>query len=171
MFIKVLKEEYLNLFPEKNNLVFLRSLLCYKRVISFRAVVLIRCFLKTNSVRQQNRFKNKLLLRYGIEIGKGCRIGKDLRFEHINGIVIGRGSVIGDHCVMYQQVTIGQKDGKYPVIGNNAVLYPGCKIIGDIHIGDNAVIGANAVVLHDVPDGAVAAGVPARIIKSTLSDS
>ena len=95
-----------------------------------------------------------------------CTIGKHFRADHYFGIVIGSGVIIGDYCKMYQQVTIGQKNGKFPQIGNNVTIYPGAKIIGDIKIGNNAIIGTNAVVLNDVPANAVAVGVPARIIKS-----
>ena len=84
---------------------------------------------------------------------------------HAIGIVIGSGAVIGDNCKIYQQVTIGKEKGKFPIIGDNVTIYSGAKIIGDVKIGNNAIIGANAVVTRDVPDNCVAVGVPARVIK------
>jgi serine O-acetyltransferase len=83
------------------------------------------------------------------------------------GIVIHRRVVIGEDCMIGQHVTIGGRSGHYevPVLGNNVFVGVGAKVLGPIKVGDHAVIGANAVVLHDVPPHAVVAGVPARIIK------
>jgi len=73
---------------------------------------------------------------------------------------------IGENCWINQQVTIGYNgQGKPPVIGNNVMITCGAKVLGDIHIGDNAIIGANAVVIRDVEEGAVMGGVPAKRIK------
>lgn len=104
----------------------------------------------------------------GIDLRIGTKIGKGLCFAHCGGIVINASSEIGENCLVFHDVTIGGmlKDGvmHVPSIGNNAVLFAGAKIIGDVKIGDNVIIGANAVVTHDVADNAVAAGVPAKII-------
>ena len=83
------------------------------------------------------------------------------------GIVIHRRVVIGDNCEIAQHVTIGGRSGHadVPVIGNQVFIGAGAKVLGPIRIGDGAIIGANAVVLKDVPPLAVVAGVPARIIK------
>jgi len=83
------------------------------------------------------------------------------------GVVIHKDTVIGDDCVITQNVTIGRNpgDGKVPVLGNRIYVGAGAVIIGEIAIGDDAVIGANSVVLKDVPAGAVVAGAPARIIR------
>jgi serine O-acetyltransferase len=72
---------------------------------------------------------------------------------------------IGKRCHIYQQVTIGYNDGKTPIIGNNVRVCCGAKIIGGVTIGDNVVVGANAVVCKDVPANCVVGGVPAKIIK------
>ena len=73
---------------------------------------------------------------------------------------------IGENCWINQQVTVGYKGSKIPpVIGNNVTITCGAKVLGNIHIGDGAVIGANAVVIRDVEEGAVMAGVPARRIR------
>ena len=81
------------------------------------------------------------------------------------GVTIGSGAIIGDNCTIYHQVTIGKEKEKFPVIGEDVTIYAGAKIIGNVKIGNGAVIGANAVVLQDVPDNCVAVGIPARIIK------
>ena len=72
---------------------------------------------------------------------------------------------IGKKVLIFQQVTIGVKDGKKPKILDNVTICCGAKVLGGITIGNNAVIGANAVVVKDVPDNAIVGGVPAKIIK------
>lgn len=104
----------------------------------------------------------------GIEIHPGAQIGKNLFIDHGMGVVIGETAVIGDNCVMFHQVTLGgtgKDTGKrHPTVGNGVMLSAGSKVLGPVHIGDGVKIGANAVVLHDVPERATAVGIPARII-------
>lgn len=161
--LETLKQEYLNRFQAKK-LLTLRSLLFYYRSVNCRVVVLLYAALGTSNKRKQAKLRKKLLIKYGVTVGSHSRIGKNLTIEHHQGIVIGRNAVLGDNCTLYQQVTLGQKEGKFPTVGNNVLIYPGARIIGDIHIGNNVVIGTNAVVLKDVPDNCIVAGVPAKII-------
>lgn len=81
-------------------------------------------------------------------------------------MVIGHHSVVGKHASIHQGVTIGGKGigGQFPVIGDRVYLSTGSKIIGAVRIGDDAVIGANAVVTKNVPDSAFVVGIPARVI-------
>ena len=90
----------------------------------------------------------------GISIPLRCRIGGGLRMPHTNGIVINVNARIGTNCEIYQQVTIGEIRGGFPEIGNGVSIGPGAKILGAVKIGDGARIGANAVVVSDVPPGA-----------------
>lgn len=84
----------------------------------------------------------------------------------LNGIIVSQYAKIGKNCIIYHQVTIGAKEDKYaPIIGDNVTIYPHAIIIGGIKIGNNAVIGAGAVVTKDVLENAVVAGNPAKIIK------
>lgn len=84
----------------------------------------------------------------------------------LNGIIVSQYAKIGKNCTIYHQVTIGSKEDKFaPVIGDNVIIYPHAIIIGGINIGNNAVIGAGAVVTKDVPENAVVAGNPAKVIK------
>ncbi len=104
----------------------------------------------------------------GIEIEYTTQIGSGLYIPHMIGIVVHMEAVIGKNCHISQNVTIGQlnrgdRKGS-PTIGDNVYIAPGAVIIGKIQIGNNVVIGANSVVNHDLPDNAVAAGMPAKII-------
>lgn len=149
----------------KKNLELLYAIICYYRVPKYRIRVLVRWLVSTNSSFIKEMVANKLMVKYGMEIAKNAKIGKDLKIEHFNGIILGLGTVIGDNCTIYQQVTLGQKNGEYPTIGNNVVIYPGAKVLGGIHVGDNAVIAPNSVVLRNVENGEVVAGIPAKKIK------
>lgn len=103
----------------------------------------------------------------GISIPPTVMIGKGLMIEHFGGIVINAGAKIGDYCIISHGVTVGNKKpgGKSPVIGNNVYICVGAKVLGEIVVGENSIIGANAVVIESVPDNSIAAGVPAKIIK------
>ena len=104
----------------------------------------------------------------GIEIHPGATIGRRFFIDHGMGVVIGETAEIGDDCTLYHGVTLGGtswKEGKrHPTLGNGVVVGAGAKILGPITIGDSAKIGSNAVVVKNVPMGATAAGIPARIL-------
>ena len=104
----------------------------------------------------------------GIEIHPGATIGRRFFIDHGMGVVIGETAEIGDDVTLDHGVTLGGtswKEGKrHPTLGNGVVVGAGAKILGPIHIGDGAKIGSNAVVVKDVPAGATAAGIPARIL-------
>lgn len=93
------------------------------------------------------------------------KIGKGLFIQHGFATIISA-KEIGDNCWINQQVTIGfNGDGNNPVIGNNVKITAGAKVIGKITVDDNSVIGANAVVVKDVPKNVVMGGIPAKVIK------
>lgn len=98
----------------------------------------------------------------------GCKnIGSGFTITHFNGIFVHAKS-IGKNCSIRQDVTIGADhipNGSIPTIGDNVEFGAGCKVLGGITVGNNVVIGANAVVVHDVPDNCVVAGIPAKVIK------
>ena len=100
------------------------------------------------------------------DISREARIDPGTRFPHPTGIVIHRDAVIGPDCLIMQQVTLGQlAQGGAPRIGRGVYLGAGARILGPVHVGDGARVGANAVVLADVPAGATVAGIPARVVR------
>jgi serine O-acetyltransferase len=105
---------------------------------------------------------------YGIELPYTARIGRRVVIEHQSGIVIHGHAEIGDDCTIRQDVTIGNRRADRPLdaprLGKRVTLGAGAKVLGPVHIGDDAKIGANAVVCDDIPAGAVAIGVPARVV-------
>ena len=101
----------------------------------------------------------------GADIPINAQIAGGLLIPHPNGIVMHSDVKIGPNCLVFQQVTIGSKDGsKPPTIGGHVDIGAGAKVLGEINIGNHAKIGANAVVLIDVPEGRSAVGVPAKIV-------
>lgn len=104
----------------------------------------------------------------GITIGVSAKIGRRLVIEHSGAIVVHGNAVMGDDCIIRQGVTIGNRRRDRPLeaphIGHRVNIGAGAKILGAVRVGDDAEIGANAVVINDVPAGAIAVGVPARII-------
>ena len=105
----------------------------------------------------------------GIEIHPGARIGKRFFIDHGMGVVVGETAIIGDDVLLYQGVTLGgtgiEQGKRHPTVGNNVVIGTGAKVLGNITIGDNSYIGANAVVIKDVPPNSTVVGVPGRITK------
>jgi len=108
----------------------------------------------------------------GIEIHPGARIGRRVFIDHGMGVVIGETAELGDDCTLYHGVTLGgttwNKGKRHPTLGRGVVIGAGAKLLGPIVIGDGAKIGSNAVVVKDVPPGATALGIPARIILDEL---
>lgn len=106
----------------------------------------------------------------GIEIHPGATIGRRVFIDHGMGVVIGETAVIGDECTLYHGVTLGgtswNKGKRHPTLAPGVVVGAGAKVLGPITVGEGAKVGSNAVVVRDVPPGATAVGIPARIIAS-----
>ncbi len=102
----------------------------------------------------------------GVEIHPGARIGRRFFIDHGMGVVIGETAEVGDDVMFYHGVTLGGRSlrrvKRHPTIGNNVIVGAGARLLGPITVGDHVQIGANAVVVKDVPAGVVAVGVPAR---------
>ncbi len=105
----------------------------------------------------------------GIEIHPGATIGRRVFIDHGMGIVIGETAEIGDDCTLYHGVTLGgtswNKGKRHPTLERGVVLGAGAKVLGPITLGERAKVGSNAVVVRDVPPGATAVGIPARIVE------
>jgi len=109
--------------------------------------------------------KTFVVLGFGIYIPLGAKIGKGFTIHNFSGIFICE-AIIGENCIVMQNVTIGHLRGKPnpPTLGNNVFLAAGAKVLGDVKIGNNVSVGANSVVVSDIPDNCSVMGVPARIV-------
>jgi serine O-acetyltransferase len=105
----------------------------------------------------------------GVEIHPAARIGKELFIDHGAGVVIGETAVIGDCVTLYQGVTLGgtgfQRGKRHPTLGDNVTVGSGAKLLGPIAVGANAKVGANTVVVEDVPPGATVVGNPGHPVR------
>jgi serine O-acetyltransferase len=104
----------------------------------------------------------------GIEIDPGATIGSGVFIDHGVGVVIGETAEVGDGCTIYQGVTLGgtslQRTKRHPTLGRNVTVGSGAAVIGAITVGDGAKIGANSVVVKDVPPNATIVGIPGRVV-------
>jgi len=104
----------------------------------------------------------------GIDIHPGAKIGKNLIIDHGMGVVIGETAVVGNHCLIYHGVTLGGVDlnpvKRHPTLEDGVVIGAGAKILGNITIGAHSRVGANSVVIKDVPAHSTATGIPAKIV-------
>lgn len=148
----------------------LEVVLCYA---GFHAVLLHRLAhllwkmqlkLLARIVSHLNRFLT------GIEIHPAAKLGRRLFIDHGMGVVIGETARIGDDVLIYHGVTLGGVGGakgaiRHPQIGNRVMIGSGAKLLGNITVGEGAQIGANAVLVRDVPANAVMVGIPARVAR------
>jgi len=176
----IIREDHLRLNPVKGGLF--RHLVLHP---TFRVVFWFRV---SSYLQSSESIFSKLLypvshviskhyqLQTGIQLSAGTEIGGGLVFPHYSNIVINRFAKIGKNCAIYQGVTVGSeirpgKKNGAPVIGNKCILFTGAKIIGNISVGDNVIIGAGAVVINNIPDNSIVAGVPAKVVSNNDSNS
>ena len=112
----------------------------------------------------------------GIEIHPGARLGRGVFIDHGMGVVIGETTEIGDHCTIYQGVTLGgtslvKGSKRHPTLASRVVVGAGAKVLGPFTVGEGAKIGSNAVVIKAVPAGATVIGIPARVVDEQYADS
>jgi|SRR5580700_9307732 serine O-acetyltransferase len=145
----------------------LEVVLCYP---GFQALLYYRVahWLWQRRWRLAGRFVSHLgRITTGIEIHPGAVIGKRLFIDHGMGVVIGETAEIGDDCTLYQDVTLGgtsleRGQKRHPTLGNDVIVSSGAQVLGPFRVGNGARIGAQAVVLKEVPDGATMVGIPAH---------
>ncbi|MDO4640193.1 MAG: serine O-acetyltransferase [Neisseria sp.] len=110
---------------------------------------------------------------FSSDIHPAAKIGKGSHFAHHYNITIGYNAVVGENCKIFNGVTLGD-DGTfnhtYPTVGDNVMLATGVKLIGDVKVGSDSVIGANAVVVKDIPPSSLAVGVPAKVLRTIKRD-
>ncbi|MEO0465918.1 MAG: serine O-acetyltransferase [Pseudomonadota bacterium] len=115
-------------------------------------------------------FQSRASELFGVDVHPAARIGRGVMLDHASGITIGETAVVGDNCSLLHGVTLGGTGkvvgDRHPKIGRGVLLSVGAKVLGNIHIGDDAKIAAGSVVLKDVPAGCTVAGVPAKIINT-----
>lgn len=138
---------------------------------STNALLLLRCSQMSRNPLRRFYCLRTLRRRYGIYCGRGAKIGMGLELPHPQGIVIGEAVVMGEGCRILQQVTLGSarkgdyKQGLQPHLGDRCLISAGAKVIGDVVLGDDVAVGANAVLLKDAPTGSTCVGVPARVVE------
>jgi serine O-acetyltransferase len=113
-------------------------------------------------------FEYFIRIYFSSDISCSASIHKSVKFEHGHNIVIGSNVIIEENCIIFNGVTLGNKNifdkiNQQPIIKKNTVLSTGSKILGRISIGPNSIVGANAVVISNVPENCLAVGVPAKI--------
>jgi serine O-acetyltransferase len=144
---------------------------CVHALISYRVAHLFykhKLYFMARLISQLARFFT------GIEIHPGAKIGRGLFIDHGMGVVIGETAEVGDNVTIYHGVTLGgtgkDKGKRHPTIGNGVIIGTGAKVLGPVLIGDNVKIGANAVVITDVPNNSTAVGIPAKIVNRRFEE-
>jgi len=189
----VLNELMLNIFAKNDSLV--KSICCDLRATVERDSACSRysvpfLYFKGFHALQAHRISHALWLKgrasmalllqshisqvYGVDIHPAATIGHGIMIDHATGVVIGETTVIGNNVSIMQSVTLGgtgkEHGDRHPKVSDGVLISAGAKILGNIHIGKGAKIGAGSVVLHDVPEHCTVAGVPAKIIGHPQSD-
>jgi serine O-acetyltransferase len=168
-FLRSVREDIASVFdrdPAAKN--WFEVLLCYSGLHAVWAYH-IHHWLWIHGLRTLARFLSQVArFLTGTEIHPGAQIGRRLFIDHGMGVVIGETSTVGDDVTLYQGVTLGgtgKEQGKrHPTVRNGVVIGGGAKVLGNITIGENCRIGANSVVLRDVPDNSTVVGVPGHIV-------
>ncbi len=136
---------------------------CFKALLYYK---ISHYFYKKKHFIIARYLSEKAKRKTGIEIHPGSVIGKRLFIDHGAGVVIGETAIVGDDVTMFHGVTLGgtgkEKGKRHPTIGNNVFIGSGAKILGNITVGDNSKIGANAVILTDVPANVTVVGIPRK---------
>ncbi len=155
--------------PAANN--WLEVLICYPGVHALALHRLARWLLHNRVILLPRLLSHLGRFFTGIEIHPGATIGRGVFIDHGMGVAIGETAIVGDYCLIYQNVTLGgtgkQTGKRHPTLGNNVVVGAGAKVLGNINIGNNVRVGAGSIVLRNVPDDCTVVGIPGRIVSRT----
>ena len=120
-------------------------------------------------------FQNRMSTKFGVDIHPAASMGSGIMLDHATGLVVGETAVVGNRVSILQSVTLGgtgKEDGdRHPKIGDGVLISAGAKILGNIHVGEGAKVGAGSVVLQDVPAHTTVAGVPAKVVGKPTTNS
>lgn len=133
----------------------------------------LRCAARRSRIPLLNGLLRRLQTAvFGIELGNGIELGRGVFFVHPVGVVVGGHARVGDRVRFMGSNTVGSaRDDGHPVIEDDVLLGAGARVLGPVRIGHGAVIGANAVVLSDIPANSVAVGVPARVVSGSQGEA
>lgn len=148
------KKQFLEWSPEHSLIASIRA---YQRATQRQGMLR---WVATRWAIIQHRFWSAVS---GADIPVTTRIAGGLLLPHPNGVVVHSDATIGPNCLLFQQVTLGVGRGGTPLLAGHVEVGASAKLLGPVQIGDHALIGANAVVLSDVPAGATAVGIPAKV--------
>lgn len=162
--IKTFFTDYRRWFPDDKTIE-LSNLLMTPQLHSLLTYRLAHLFYKNNDEATAQILSQLGRINGQIEIYYSSQIGDSFKVNHGIGSVIGARCVIGSNCTIHQNVTLGDKNGGRPVLGNNVVIYPGAIIIGAVNIGNHSTIGANSLVMDSFGENSIIVGSPAKKIK------
>lgn len=152
---------------------FFTTLKLLYRYLPLRAMLWFRfgSWCSEHNIPLMTGFTQRLIFRgYGLEIMVGSHIEGGLYIAHPIGSVIGN-ATIGQNCTIIGSTTLGmRKNGNFPTLGDNVFIGIGARILGDVHLGDGAVVGAMALVLEDVPANTTVVGIPAKPVGTYQSN-
>lgn len=174
--IRFIKEEAKNILekdPAAKNLM--EAILCYPSLKALIYYKLAHRLYKKKRYTLSRIISQRARRITGIEIHPGAKIGRNLFIDHGMGVVIGETAEVGNNVTMYHGVTLGGVGGepgkkRHPTVEDDVMIGAGAKILGPITIGKGAKIGANAVVLKDVPPHTTVVGMPGRVVKYNKDD-
>lgn len=168
---KLIKEDFYGCFETSS---FIGKMVKVFFELEFQVLLLCRLIAVLKAHRQSKWLVTPLLYLQRVlsscHISPDANIGRRVRFPHPTGIVIGADTQIGDNVRIFQHVTLGShgrpgQEVGYPIIESDVTIFAGAMVIGSVHIGQSAIIGAGSLVLNDVPHRAIVAGVPAKILR------
>lgn len=159
--VKTFFKDYHRWYPDDNT-IDLFKLVNTPQLHAILTYRLAHLFYKANDEKTAQILSQLGRINGQIEIYYSSQIGDYFKINHGVGSVIGARCMIGSNCTIHQNVTLGDKNGGRPIVGNNVVIYPGAILIGKIEIGDNSIIGANSLVMESFINNSLIVGSPAK---------